>query len=188
VKRSSCGSSATTANGRPAFDALLLRAGQSANAQLTATSQVPLRVQVPDMSQHKGWTRQGESVTVAIQDSLVENAMSVRGRVVVVVALAGVLGTDQNDPALVLGYAFAVGGWLGALGFFRYPSYRLRGEEPSAYAEERSGEGVRRFFEVSTDHKVVGIQYLVGSLAIFLIAGTNAMLIRTQLLSAVSGP
>jgi hypothetical protein len=28
---------------------------------------------------------------VAIQDSLVENAMSVRGRVVVVVALAGVL-------------------------------------------------------------------------------------------------
>ena len=97
---------------------------------------------------------------------------------------AGVSGTDQNDLALVLGYAFAVVGWLGGLGFFRYPSYRLRGEEPSAYAEERSGEGARRFLKVSTDHKVVGIQYLVGSLAIFLIAGTNAMLIRTQLLSA----
>ena len=97
---------------------------------------------------------------------------------------AGVSGTEQNDPALVLGYVFAVVGWLWGLGFFRYPAHRLRGEEPSAYAEEREGEGIRRFFEVSTDHKVVGIQYLVGSLSIFLIAGANAMLIRTQLLSS----
>jgi cytochrome c oxidase subunit 1 len=97
---------------------------------------------------------------------------------------AGVAGTEQNDPALVLGYGLAVVGWLWGLGFFRYPAHRLRGEEPSAYAEERSDEGIRRFFEVSTDHKVVGIQYLVGSLSIFLIAGANAMLIRTQLLSS----
>ena len=97
---------------------------------------------------------------------------------------AGVSGTEQNDPALVLAYVFAVVGWLWGLGFFRYPAHRLRGEEPSAYAEEREGEGIRRFFGVSTDHKVVGIQYLVGSLTIFLIAGANAMLIRTQLLSS----
>ena len=97
---------------------------------------------------------------------------------------AGVDGTEQNDPALVMGYGFAVAGWLWGLGFLRYPAHRLRGEEPSAYAEEREGEGVRRFFGVSTDHKVVGIQYLVGSLSIFLIAGANAMLIRTQLLSS----
>jgi cytochrome c oxidase subunit 1 len=97
---------------------------------------------------------------------------------------AGVSGTEQNDPALVLGYGLAVVGWLWGLGFFRYPAHRLRGEEPSAYAEERSGEGVRRFFELSTDHKVVGIQYLVGSLSIFLIGGANAMLIRTELLSS----
>ncbi|MEA2783805.1 MAG: cytochrome c oxidase subunit [Rhodospirillaceae bacterium] len=97
---------------------------------------------------------------------------------------AGVSGTDQNDPALVFGYGLAVLGWLWGLGFFRYPAHRLRGEEPSVYAEERTGEGVRRFFEVSTDHKVVGIQYLVGSLAIFLIGGANAMLIRTELLSS----
>ena len=97
---------------------------------------------------------------------------------------AGVAGTEQNDPALVLGYGLAVVGWLWGLGFFRYPAHRMRGEEPSAYAEEREGEGIRRFFGVSTDHKVVGIQYLVGSLSIFLIAGVNAMLIRTQLLSS----
>jgi cytochrome c oxidase subunit 1 len=97
---------------------------------------------------------------------------------------AGVSGTDQNDPALVFGYGLAVVGWLWGLGFFRYPAHRLRGEEPSAYAEERTGEGISRFFEVSTDHKVVGIQYLVGSLTIFLIGGANAMLIRTELLSS----
>jgi cytochrome c oxidase subunit 1 len=97
---------------------------------------------------------------------------------------AGVSGTNQNDPALVSGYVLAVVGWLGGLGVFRYPTQRLRGEEPSVYAEERSDEGIRRFFELSTDHKVVGIQYLLGSLTFFLIAGVNAMLIRTQLLSA----
>jgi cytochrome c oxidase subunit 1 len=97
---------------------------------------------------------------------------------------AGVSGTEQNDPALVMGYGLAVVGWLWGLGFFRYPAHRLRGEEPSAYAEERSGESVRRYFELSTDHKVVGIQYLVGSLSLFLIAGINAMLIRTELLSS----
>ena len=39
---------------------------------------------------------------------------------------AGVSGTEQNDPALVLGYVFAVVGWLWGLGFFRYPAHRLR--------------------------------------------------------------
>jgi cytochrome c oxidase subunit 1 len=93
-------------------------------------------------------------------------------------------GSDENDLALVLGYVFAVVGWLWGLGFARYPGSRLRGAEPSAYAEERPGDGVRRFFEVTTDHKVVGIQYLIVSLTILLAAGVNAMLIRAQLLNA----
>jgi cytochrome c oxidase subunit 1 len=93
-------------------------------------------------------------------------------------------GSDENDLAIVLGYGFAVAGWLWGLGFLRYPGSRLRGAEPNAYAEERAGEGVARYFEVTTDHKVVGIQYLIVSLTILLLAGLNAMLIRTQLLSA----
>ncbi|MDQ1550881.1 MAG: cytochrome c oxidase subunit, partial [Actinomycetota bacterium] len=93
-------------------------------------------------------------------------------------------GSDENDLALVLGYVFAVVGWVWGLGFARYPGSRLRGAEPGAYAEERTGEGVRRYFEVTTDHKVVGIQYLIVSLVILLVAGINAMLIRTQLLNA----
>ena len=48
-------------------------------------------------------------------------------------------------------------------------------------AEKEEG-GVGRYFSLCTDHKVVGIQYLVGIGFFFFIAGMNAMLIRTELL------
>lgn len=92
-------------------------------------------------------------------------------------------GTDQQDLALVLGYVFGVIGWLCGLGFARYPIRRLRGQEPGLFADDHSEDGASRFFRLSTDHKVVGIQYIVGGLATFLIGGLNAMLIRYQLLS-----
>ena len=41
--------------------------------------------------------------------------------------------------------------------------------------------GVMRYFKFTTDHKVVGIQYLIGTMAIFGIGGILAMLIRTNL-------
>ncbi|MCY0894860.1 MAG: cbb3-type cytochrome c oxidase subunit I [Alicyclobacillaceae bacterium] len=42
--------------------------------------------------------------------------------------------------------------------------------------------GWRRYFEYSTNHKVIGIQYMVSSLGGFIIAGTAAMLMRLQLM------
>jgi cytochrome c oxidase subunit 1 len=42
---------------------------------------------------------------------------------------------------------------------------------------------VSRFFRLSTDHKVIGIQYFFGVGAFFLIGGLNAMLIRVELLT-----
>ena len=91
-------------------------------------------------------------------------------------------GTDQQDLGLVLGYAFGVVGWLVGLGFARYPIRRLRGQQPGPFADDHSSDGVGRYFRLSTDHKVVGIQYIVGGLTTFLIGGLNAMLIRYQLL------
>ena len=41
--------------------------------------------------------------------------------------------------------------------------------------------GVMRYFKFTTDHKVVGIQYLIGTMSIFGIGGILAMLIRTNL-------
>lgn len=88
--------------------------------------------------------------------------------------------TDQNDIAFILGLLFGVAGFLIGMGFANYPLSRLLGREPSL--REKEQQGLWRYFTLCTDHKVVGIQYLWGVLLFFLVAGLNAMLIRTQLL------
>src|SRR5439155_271056 len=87
---------------------------------------------------------------------------------------------DQNDSSIALGFLLAVVGFLIGLGFFNYPVKRLLGAVPSL-AEHETGGGWR-YFRLCTDHKVVGIQYLVGTLFFFFIAGLNAMFMRTELL------
>ncbi|MHB8644072.1 MAG: cytochrome c oxidase subunit I [Gaiellaceae bacterium] len=89
--------------------------------------------------------------------------------------------TDQNDVAVFLGYAVGVVGFLAGLGFLAYPWARLRGYPPSLREKEEAG--IQRYFGLCTDHKVVGIQYLIGIGVFFFIGGLNAMLIRFELLS-----
>ena len=57
--------------------------------------------------------------------------------------------------------------------------------DPASLAErEHQAEGTWRYFRLCTDHKVVGIQYLVAVIFFFFVAGFNAMMIRTELTSA----
>ncbi len=88
--------------------------------------------------------------------------------------------TGQNDISVLLGYLFGVFGFLIGLGFGVYPWSRLRGYPPSL--REKETQGVSRYFGLCTDHKVVGIQYLIGIGLFFFIGGLNAMLIRVELL------
>ena len=44
----------------------------------------------------------------------------------------------------------------------------------------------KRYFTFNTDHKVIGVQYLVTSFTFFLIAGLLAMIIRAELLTPPS--
>ena len=88
--------------------------------------------------------------------------------------------TGQNDIALFLGYLFFVVGFLAGLGYLRYPLARMVGREPSHRENEEGGIG--RYFGLCTDHKVVGMQYLIGIGLFFFIGGLNAMLIRAELL------
>ena len=88
--------------------------------------------------------------------------------------------TDENDVALLLAYAGGVVGFLVGMGFANYPIARLLGRPASL--REKEGEGIGRYFGLCTDHKVVGIQYLVGIGVFIFIGGLNAMLIRTELL------
>jgi len=87
---------------------------------------------------------------------------------------------DFNELSLVMGYLCGVIGFLIGLGFLNYPLSRLRGYPPMLREKETGGIG--RYFGLCTDHKVVGIQYLVGIGFFFFIGGLNAMLIRTELL------
>ncbi len=91
--------------------------------------------------------------------------------------------TDENDVALLLAYFFGVVGFLIGLGFANYPISRMLGRPASL--REKESEGIGRYFGLCTDHKVVGMQYLVGIGVFFFVGGLNAMLIRAELLHPV---
>ena len=105
------------------------------------------------------------------------------------------IGTDQNDVGIFMGFLFGTIGWLAGLGFFNFPLARLAGRPPLDWSSEdemyvvpdatiRQHEGrIGRYFRLTTDHKVVGIQYFFGVGIFFFIGGLNAMLIRTELLT-----
>jgi cytochrome c oxidase subunit I len=88
----------------------------------------------------------------------------------------------ENDVAIMLGYTLGVVGFLIGLGFANYPLKRLFGAPPSLTEREGEEHGLMRYFSLSTDHKVVAKQYMVGIGTFFFVAGLNAMLIRTELL------
>src|SRR5262252_7455891 len=90
---------------------------------------------------------------------------------------------DANDTPIVLGYLFLVIGWLAGMGIFNDLGRQMRGR-PIA-DEHAEATGLARYFRFTLDHKVVGIQYLVGMIIYFCTAGLLAMAIRTELLSPV---
>src|SRR6202034_2376997 len=92
--------------------------------------------------------------------------------------------SDMNDFPLVLGYVIAIVGWLAGLGVFNDLGRQILGKPvPVAEEEEEAFGGVARYFRYSLDHKVVGVQYLVGMIIYFCTAGLFAMAIRAELLS-----
>jgi cytochrome c oxidase subunit 1 len=95
--------------------------------------------------------------------------------------------SDSSDLPIVLGYVLAVVGWLAGLGVFNDLGRQIAGRPPSAGRPpaETDVSGLARYFRYSLDHKVVGIQYLVGMIIYFCTAGLFAMAIRTELLSPV---
>jgi cytochrome c oxidase subunit I len=92
--------------------------------------------------------------------------------------------SDQNNLAMVLGYAFLVVGWLAGLGVFNDVFRGMIGRPiPHVEEEEEARRGLARYFQFTLGHKVVGIQYLVGMIIYFCTGGLLAMAIRTELLS-----
>jgi cytochrome c oxidase subunit I len=95
-----------------------------------------------------------------------------------------VQNSGQNDFAIILGYVLGTVGWLAGLGVFNDLLRQMAGRPVHAAEEiEDSSSGLARYFRYSLDHKVVGLQYLVGTIGYFLTGGLLAMAIRTELLS-----
>jgi cytochrome c oxidase subunit 1 len=95
--------------------------------------------------------------------------------------------SDSSDLPIVLGYVLAVVGWLAGLGVFNDLGRQIAGRPAAASDPLADSEiaGLARYFRYSLDHKVVGLQYLVGMIIYFCTAGLFAMAIRTELLSPV---
>src|SRR5918994_677831 len=72
--------------------------------------------------------------------------------------------------------------FLVGLGAFDYWFYWAAGRPTRT--EDHSGHGAtswRDYFKVNTDHKVIGIQYIVTTFFFFILGGLMAMLIRAEL-------
>ena len=73
-------------------------------------------------------------------------------------------------------------GFLAGIGAFDYWTKYVLGHPTEP--EDHSGHGARSwrdYFRVNTDHKVIGIQYLVTTIFFFLAGGLMAMIFRAEL-------
>ncbi len=65
-------------------------------------------------------------------------------------------------------------------------SQEITGDRESKNSQNQEGNNWREYFSFNTDHKVIGIQYMVMTFMFFLIGGLLAMLIRAELLTPES--
>ncbi|MGB8650440.1 MAG: cbb3-type cytochrome c oxidase subunit I, partial [Mycobacteriales bacterium] len=97
---------------------------------------------------------------------------------------------DQgSDQVVILTMASWVLGFLAGIGAFNGPFRWLLGRDLTHEDEmflAGKDQGVARYFRFTTDHKVVGIQYLVVTMLLLAVGGTLAMLIRTNLITPQS--
>ncbi len=99
-------------------------------------------------------------------------------------ALMGLQAIDASkffftEPAWVfgglLGALFFIGGSGIVSDWFKW----AKGEETSEHHEDPAGG--EKYFNLSLDHKVIGIQYTLLALALFVIGGTFALIFRLEL-------
>ncbi len=95
-----------------------------------------------------------------------------------VVLLGGARGSDL---AVAVGYAFFFSGWLLGVGVWDHWARGWFGLENKPTPTMES-HGWKRYFMFSVDHKVIGVQYLVTFVILFLLAGAFAMVFRFELM------
>ena len=104
----------------------------------------------------------------------------------IVVALRWLAGWDPiydwEIIVLIAGMVTAPIGFLLGLGTFDYWLYWVSGR--ATLVDDHANHGAYRwtdYFKVNTDHKVIGVQYLVTTVFFFVVGGFLAMLFRAEL-------
>jgi cytochrome c oxidase subunit 1 len=95
----------------------------------------------------------------------------------------------SSDRVTILTIACAVIGFELGIGAFNGPINWLLGRDLTHEDEmflAGKNQGISRYFRFTTDHKVVGIQYLVMTMIMLGVGGILAMTIRTQLITSHS--
>ena len=85
-----------------------------------------------------------------------------------IVALARAItgrGVWSIELSFTIGYVFAIPGWLLGVGL-----WERWGREWLGLSTKEGPKGWQRYFAFTTDHKVIGIQYLVTFLILFLLS------------------
>lgn len=86
------------------------------------------------------------------------------------------------EPAWVVGGVVGTVGFLAGLGAFKDWFQWIKGQETPEDHEAPDQAGGVRYFNFTTDHKVIGVQYGVTSLVMFSIAGLFALIFRAELI------
>lgn len=95
-------------------------------------------------------------------------------------------GSGAGDFPVSIGFLVGFLGFMIGIGAFAYPMQwalcrpELSHEQNLILAGK--DDGVWRYFRFCTDHKVIGVQYLVLTFAMFIVGGLGAMLIRVELM------
>ena len=145
----------------------------AADAMVPPTSKVVL-----PWTQRPGWMSQhlGTAIVLAVLGYALGhwfgNAISSN--------YAYIANSGQNSIADALGLAVGVLGWLVGIGALNYPLAKIVGKEAR---HESTVQDWSKYFRYSLDHKVVGLQYVVGVLLFLFTGGILAMAIRTELLN-----
>jgi cytochrome c oxidase subunit 1 len=91
--------------------------------------------------------------------------------------ITGATGEPAEEPMLALGYAGALIGWLLGIGVWEVWTREWIGLQPRSL----NAQSWHQYFRFSTDHKVIGTQYLVTFVVVLLLSGFLAMVLRVEL-------
>ncbi len=101
-----------------------------------------------------------------------------------VMGIRAIMGLEpwKADPAWVVGGIFGTIAFMLGTGVLHdWIEWSKGNSTPDHHVEPQ--HGWERFFNVSTDHKVIGIQYGFTSILVFLLAGLFALIFRTELVA-----